>query len=88
MRTGPGQMPKFSEEEFSDQQLDSIAAYVLYLQSPDDPGGFSLGGTGPTAEGFVAWIFGLGLAVIAALFVTRETRRRKDKASDMEDAPA
>jgi ubiquinol-cytochrome c reductase cytochrome c subunit len=68
--------------------MDSIAAYVLYLQSPDDPGGFSLGGTGPTAEGFVAWVFGIGLAIIAALFVTRETHRRKAKASTMEDAPA
>jgi len=88
MRTGPGQMPKFGEEEFSDEELDSIVAYVLYLQAPDDPGGFSLGGTGPTAEGFVAWIFGIGLAIIAALFVTRETTRRKKKASTMEDAPA
>jgi ubiquinol-cytochrome c reductase cytochrome c subunit len=88
LRTGPGQMPKFSDDQFSDQQMDSIAAYVLYLQSPDDPGGFSLGGTGPTAEGFVAWVFGIGLAIIAALFVTRETHRRKAKASTMEDAPA
>jgi hypothetical protein len=53
--------------------------YVEYLQEPADPGGFSLGGTGPTAEGFVAWVFGLGAAIVAALFVTRETRRHRAK---------
>ena len=76
MRIGPGQMPKFGPEEITDEELDSIVRYVLYLQQPADPGGFSLGGTGPTAEGFVAWMFGLGAAVVAALFVTREVRRR------------
>lgn len=75
VRTGPGQMPRFSEDEITDHELNSIVRYVEYLQQPADPGGFSLGGTGPTAEGFVAWVFGLGAAIVAALFVTRETRR-------------
>jgi len=88
MRTGPGQMPKFSPEEITDEEMDSIVRYVLYLQNPDDPGGFSLGGTGPTAEGFVAWVFGLGFAIVAALFVTRERRRAKGDAGDgVEDPP-
>ncbi|OWY59776.1 hypothetical protein B7486_72755, partial [cyanobacterium TDX16] len=63
------------------QELNSIVRYVQYLQEPADPGGFSLGGTGPTAEGFVAWMFGLGAAIVAALFVTRETRRHRAKSA-------
>jgi ubiquinol-cytochrome c reductase cytochrome c subunit len=80
MRVGPGQMPKFGPDEITDEELDSIVRYVLYLQQPADPGGFSLGGTGPTAEGFVAWVFGIGGAITAALFVTREKRRVKRSA--------
>lgn len=76
MRTGPGQMPRFSEDEISDEELDAIARYVVYLQAPADPGGFSLGGSGPTAEGFVAWVFGVGAAIMVGLFVTAEHRRR------------
>lgn len=88
MRTGPGQMPKFSEDEITDEELNSIVRYVEYLQEPADPGGFSLGGTGPTAEGFVAWMFGLGAAVVAALFVTRETRRHRAHRADVEGGGA
>ena len=67
IRTGPGQMPVFGPDTFSDHQVDSIVRYVRYLSDPDDPGGFSLGRIGPITEGLVALLIGIP----ALLFVCR-----------------
>jgi ubiquinol-cytochrome c reductase cytochrome c subunit len=67
VRTGPGQMPVFGPDTFSDHQVNSIVRYVRYLSDPDDPGGFSLGRIGPITEGMVALL--LGIPVL--LFVCR-----------------
>lgn len=72
IRIGPGQMPQFGRDVFTDQQVDSIARYVEYLHKPDDPGGLNLGYTGPVAEGFVALLFGLGALVLVIRWITRE----------------
>lgn len=62
---GPGVMPDFSE--FSDQEVDDLAAYVLGVaQEPDDAGGLGIGHIGPVTEGFVA-----GLALVGAVLVLR-----------------
>ena len=59
--TGPGTMPVFGEDTLSEEELDAVVAYVMYLQRPADPGGYNGGGVGPVAEGAVGWIVGLGL---------------------------
>jgi quinol---cytochrome-c reductase cytochrome c subunit len=64
MITGPGAMPVFGAESFDQHAVDSIAAYVRYLQSPEDRGGGDLGGLGPWSEGLVAWMMGLGACLI------------------------
>ena len=64
---GPGQMPVFGPDTFSDHQVNSIVRYVRYLSDPDDPGGFSLGRIGPITEGLVALLIGIP----ALLFVCR-----------------
>ncbi len=47
-------MPRFSGN-LSDAQVRDITSYVTgRLEHPTNPGGFSLGGVGPVAEGFVA----------------------------------
>jgi ubiquinol-cytochrome c reductase cytochrome c subunit len=56
MRTGPGTMPVFGEDEFNDQEVAGIAAYVRYLQDPNDRGGQPLWHFGPLAEGMVAFL--------------------------------
>ena len=72
MLTGPGAMPVFGEQTFDDEQVDSILKYVAALQDPDNRGGSDLGGIGPVSEGAIAWILGLGGAlVIARLIGTR-----------------
>jgi len=69
IRVGPGQMPAFSEGALSDRDLDDIVAYVEYLDSPENPGGASLGGAGPIPEGFVSWLFGVGALLAATLWI-------------------
>jgi ubiquinol-cytochrome c reductase cytochrome c subunit len=70
IRAGPGVMPRFGPDVVSNQDLDDIAHYVNWLQtraagSPQNRGGFTLAHVGPTAEGFVAWFFGIGILVLA-----------------------
>jgi len=65
MRTGPANMPRFSGN-LTDAQVRDIVSYVVgRIQHGTNPGGFSLGGVGPVAEGFVALLIGVGgLALI------------------------
>lgn len=80
MRFGPGQMPVFGPDVFTDEEANDIAAYVQYLHDPDDPGGFGLGHSGPTAEGFVVWLVAIPLAIWAVRWITAEHRDRRDAA--------
>ena len=70
IRAGPSMMPRFGPDVLSDQDVDDIAHYVNYSQTQadrpngEDAGGFSLAHLGPVAEGFVAWLFGLGALVL------------------------
>ena len=60
MITGPGAMPVFSQDVFTQKEIDSIVRYVLTLQEEGDAGGAPVGRVGPVTEGAVAWIVGLG----------------------------
>lgn len=66
MRTGPGAMPVFGSDTFTDRDVDSIARYVVYLKDPENGGGGDLGRAGPVAEGAVAWFVGLGALLLLA----------------------
>ena len=54
MRIGPGPDARLRRADDQRRQAADIAAYVLYLQQPDNRGGLPLGGFGPVTEGFVA----------------------------------
>jgi ubiquinol-cytochrome c reductase cytochrome c subunit len=69
MRTGPESMPVFSPAQLDDHQVNSIAKYVEFLQSPNAPGGHPIGGYGPISEGLVAWVVGIGGLVVATLWI-------------------
>lgn len=75
MRFGPGEMPVFGEDILSEAEANEVARYVEYLRDPEDPGGLGLGHAGPTVEGLVAWLVGIGLAVWAVRWITSEKRR-------------
>ena len=69
IRTGPANMPRFSGN-LSDQQVADIVSYVTgRLQHPTNPGGFSLGGVGPVAEGFVALLIGVGGLALVCFWI-------------------
>ncbi len=69
MLIGPGQMPAFGA--FTEEEINSIVAYIGELQRLNDPGGMSLGRLGPIPEGFVAIVIGTGGAILAAFLVGR-----------------
>jgi ubiquinol-cytochrome c reductase cytochrome c subunit len=69
IRTGPGNMPRFSTAQMSDKDMNDIIRYVRYITRPDDRGGLSLGHVGPTTEGFVGIVFGVGLMMVAAFWI-------------------
>jgi ubiquinol-cytochrome c reductase cytochrome c subunit len=51
-----------------------VAAYLVYLREKGAPGGMTLGGSGPVVEGYVAWIVGIGLLLLAARRIERGDR--------------
>ena len=69
IRTGPGNMPRFTGN-LSDFQVADIVKYVTTeIQHPRNPGGFGLGGLGPVAEGFVGLLLGVGLLALVGFWV-------------------
>ena len=69
VRAGPSSMPGYSEEIFDEHQLNSIVKYVLYLRDPQDRGGNGLWHLGPFAEGLVGWVVGIGVLMVAVLWI-------------------
>ena len=69
MRTGPPGMPVFGPGAFPDEQVDSIARYVVYLQEIKNPGGLELGRIGPVAEGAVGWLVGLASLLLLTRWI-------------------
>ena len=81
MKIGPGRMPVFAGDQYPPGDVNAIASYVLTLGEPDeDPGGAPIGGRGPVAEGFVAWVIGLGLIVFAVRLIGTRTPRGRTQA--------
>jgi ubiquinol-cytochrome c reductase cytochrome c subunit len=74
METGPEAMPVFGDGVVSPQDKRDIIAYVTGTRSEANPGGFSLGRVGPVTEGLVAWIAGIGLLVMAAIWIAGKRR--------------
>jgi ubiquinol-cytochrome c reductase cytochrome c subunit len=73
VRIGPYLMPRFSQRQISNADLNSIIRYVQWTNRPLNKGGWSIGNLGPIPEGMVAWLAALLLAV-ACLAVSRRLR--------------
>ena len=84
LELGPGQMPVF--DYFTEDEVNSLIAYILDLQEDDSPGGFSLGRIGPIPEGFVAIVGGLGLLVLLAVWIGKR-HLQEDDDDDLLGAP-
>ncbi|MGH3676880.1 MAG: cytochrome bc1 complex diheme cytochrome c subunit [Mycobacterium sp.] len=69
MLTGPQNMPKFSDRQLSPEQKRDIVAYVRMATEAPNPGGYGLGGFGPTSEGMAIWIIGIVAVIGAAVWI-------------------
>ncbi len=75
VRIGPYLMPRFSSRQISDHQLNSLIAYVLSTNHPDNRGGWGIGNLGPIPEGLVAWWIAAPLLILSCRAVGRRRRR-------------
>jgi ubiquinol-cytochrome c reductase cytochrome c subunit len=75
VRVGPYVMPRFSERELSQHELDSLVRYVLYAREPDDRGGWALEHLGPVPEGIVAWLLAGGVLLVVARVIGEGLKR-------------
>lgn len=69
IRVGPYLMPRFTERQLNDRQVDSIIRYVQVTQSPDDRGGWGISHLGPIPEGLVAWLLAGSVLIGVALVI-------------------
>jgi len=69
MLTGPQNMPVFSQNQLTSEQKVNIIAYVESLKATTDPGGASIGRTGPVPEGLVIWLAGIGFMLICTVWI-------------------
>ncbi|MGI8456499.1 MAG: cytochrome bc1 complex diheme cytochrome c subunit [Propionibacteriaceae bacterium] len=77
MITGPQQMPVFSDSVLTPKDKTELIAYLQTLQERPNDGGLGLGSLGPVAEGFWAWIVGIGgLIAFAAWIAAKGVRSR------------
>ena len=70
---GPYLMPHFDSRDVDQQELDSIARYVLWTRQPDNAGGWGIGNIGPIPEGMVAWFIALLAMVMVARLIGERT---------------
>ncbi|MGI8665497.1 MAG: cytochrome bc1 complex diheme cytochrome c subunit [Jatrophihabitans sp.] len=69
MLSGPENMPVFSNNQITQQQKQEITSYIQYLRASKDPGGAGLDRIGPVSEGLLIWTAGLGVLIVAILWI-------------------
>jgi ubiquinol-cytochrome c reductase cytochrome c subunit len=82
MLTGPEAMPVFSDGTVSPQAKRDIIAYITQTRTEPNPGGLSLGRTGPITEGLVIFLGGMGFLVLIAMWITARRREPWDVAQE------
>ena len=74
MITGPQSMPVFSDKIITPEEKLSIIKWIKAAESEPNLGGASLGRVGPVTEGLLIWVFGLGLLIGIAVWLTAKAR--------------
>jgi ubiquinol-cytochrome c reductase cytochrome c subunit len=67
-------MPLFSDQTLTEQDKKDIIAYVEELQKNVSPGGATLGRLGPVTEGLFLFIAGLGVLIVAAVWIGAKSK--------------
>ncbi|MCO8125783.1 c-type cytochrome [Acidimicrobiia bacterium EGI L10123] len=78
--SGPGAMPAFGPDGFTDEELGAIVAYVQRLQSPVDRGGWPIFRTGRPDEALIALGVALPVLLVLAGWIARRPPRSEDGA--------
>ncbi len=69
MLSGPQSMPVFGDSQLSPQEKQDIIAFLQYVQSDQDPGGWGLGRFGPATEALAIFLFGMVGLAFAMLWI-------------------
>ncbi len=77
MVTGPQQMPVFSNGVLKPDDKRAVIGYLNELHEQPNRGGLAFGGLGPVAEGMWAWIAGLGVLVLFAVWIAAKGVRAR-----------
>ena len=75
VRIGPYVMPKFSERDLSDDELNAIVSYVEYTKNAEDAGGWGISHLGPFPEGMVTWFLAAVVLVATCLAIGKRGTR-------------
>ena len=73
MATGPQNMPVFSDMNLTPDDKRDIISALMWSHENGTPGGYTLGGFGPVAEGLFIWIFGIGGLVAVTVWITAKS---------------
>ncbi|KAB2342937.1 cytochrome bc1 complex diheme cytochrome c subunit [Actinomadura rudentiformis] len=79
MLTGPQAMPVFNDTTLTEKDKQAIIAYVVQSREEPNPGGNGLGRIGPVSEGLAGWLIGMGLLVLAAMWITAKKPKKLKK---------
>ncbi|RAY13119.1 cytochrome C [Actinomadura craniellae] len=79
MLTGPQAMPIFNDTTLTEKDKRAIIAYIVQTREEPNPGGFGLGRIGPVSEGLVGWLVGMGMLVLAAMWITAKKPKKLKK---------
>ncbi|MQA05309.1 MAG: c-type cytochrome [Streptosporangiales bacterium] len=74
METGPENMPVFGERTLTRDEKLAVIRYIKTIEEEPNPGGAGLGRVGPVSEGLVVWLVGIGLCVVAAMWITAKKK--------------
>jgi ubiquinol-cytochrome c reductase cytochrome c subunit len=71
---GPGAMPSFSPQGFTDQDLADLVAYVQEIQEPVDRGGWAIFRAGRADEALFTWIVAIPALLLGLSWIARRAR--------------
>ncbi|MGH3392216.1 MAG: cytochrome bc1 complex diheme cytochrome c subunit [Actinomadura sp.] len=74
METGPENMPVFGERTLTPDEKLAIIKYIKAIEEEPNPGGAGLGRIGPVSEGLIIWLLGIGLCIVAAMWITAKKK--------------
>lgn len=77
MVTGPQNMPVFSDAVLTPEDKRKVIGYLQAVQTQPKQGGLTLGSLGPVTEGLAAWLCGIGVLVLIAIWIAAKTAKGK-----------